>query len=104
MVLMGSGCATQGDFYVIPAGVAHEFLNRQKALSIAWNLVPVCTQTICDALPWILLQRSMKDAAMDLSSIDRLVRSGPVKNIIVEACVCVCVCVGVCVFPDNRSC
>ena len=42
----GFGSTMQGDFYVIPAGVAHEFLNRQKALSIAWNLVPVCTQKL----------------------------------------------------------
>ena len=78
----------QGDFYVIPAGVAHEFLNRQKALSIAWNLVPVCTQKTCDAMPWILLQRSMKDAAIDLSSIDRLC---------VYVCACVCVRARACV-------
>ena len=33
---------SKGDGYVIPAGIPHEFLNRQKSLSIAWNVLPRC--------------------------------------------------------------
>jgi hypothetical protein len=36
----GTFTISAGDAYVIPAGIPHEFLNRQKSLSIAWNIFP----------------------------------------------------------------
>jgi hypothetical protein len=36
----------KGDGYVIPAGIPHEFLNRQKSLSIAWNIFPRCDDCV----------------------------------------------------------
>ena len=34
----------KGEGYAIAAGIPHEFLNEEKALSIAWNIVPQCEQ------------------------------------------------------------
>jgi hypothetical protein len=66
-VRWGTFTVERGDGYWIPAGVPHEFLNLEKALSIAWNGVPVCKEAHhSEPMPWILLQRSRRDAERDL--------------------------------------
>jgi len=57
----------KGEGYAIAAGIPHEFLNVEKALSVAWNIVPACEQAQTEALPWMLLQRSLLDARRDLA-------------------------------------
>ena len=68
-VRWGTFKVLKGDGYMIPAGLPHEFLNLEKALSIAWNIVPACEEAQhSEPVPWILLQRSLRDAEKDLSS------------------------------------
>jgi len=67
----------KGDGYLIAAGIPHEFLNLSPALSIAWNIVPACDEEQgSEPIPWILLQRSLRDAEVDLAGTSgRLVAS-----------------------------
>ena len=56
----------KGEGYLIAAGIPHEFLNTEGALSIAWNIVPACDEEQEEPIPWILLQRALRDAEADL--------------------------------------
>ena len=63
-VRWGSFRIKAGDFYLIPAGIPHQFSNVKPSLSVAWNLLP---KSACDAMALRQLHYAVRFARSKLT-------------------------------------